>query len=121
MKILVVDDDDMVRFVCSGMLHMIHHEVVEVSSGAGALDIVRKDTAAFDIILLDDGMPEMDGLETFRNLLQIGYRNPVVICSGRDVSIDAFQVLADSPPLAVLIKPFTIQRLQAALASVLPR
>ena len=121
MRILVVDDDDMVRFVCSGMLHMIHHEVVEVSSGAAALDIVRKDTAAFDVILLDDGMPEMDGLETFRNLIQIGYRNPVVICSGRDVSIDAFQVLPDSPPLAVLIKPFTIQRLQAALASVLPR
>jgi CheY-like chemotaxis protein len=44
---------------------MIHHEVVEVSSGAGALDIVRKDTAAFDVIFLDDGMPEMDGSKRF--------------------------------------------------------
>ena len=121
MRILVVDDDDMVRFVCSGMLHMMHHEVVEVSSGSAALEIVEKKADAFDVILLDDGMPEMDGLETFRNLLGLGYRNPVVICSGRAVSIDSFQISSDCPPLAVLIKPFTIQRLQAALASVLPQ
>lgn len=121
MRILVIDDDDMVRFVCSGMLHMMRHEVVEVSSGPAALCIIEKDPDAFDVILLDDGMPEMDGLETFRNLLRRGYRHPVVICSGRDVSIESFRICSDCPPLAVLIKPFTIQRLQTTLASVLPR
>ena len=54
-KVLVVDDDDAVRAVTTEMLKRGNYDVVNVSSGQAALDILKEDT--FELILLDVGMP----------------------------------------------------------------
>lgn len=64
-RVLVVDDDELLRQMVRGMLAP-HHDVILAASGAEALECAARD--AFDVVLLDVMMPGMDGLETCRAL-----------------------------------------------------
>jgi len=119
LKILVVDDDEMVRFVCSGMLTVMNHEVITASDGHEAVRIVQAEDAGVDVIIMDDNMPQLSGMDTLRRLHYLGIHIPVVICTGRNVTAEDFRISADSVPVAILVKPFTLQQLQASLACVL--
>ena len=78
-KILIADDDVMVRSTVSKILEMFGHEVATAEDGAVAIDIVDD---SFDVIILDINMPEMDGFETIRALNDIGYDIPVLFLTG---------------------------------------
>ncbi len=116
LRILVVDDDEMVRLVCTGMLNVMNHDVVAVESGADALRQIQLNEIPFDIILIDDAMPGMTGKEVIQTLFTGGYRIPVIICSGKNVALDEFFPSPDYGPLAILRKPFTLKQLQKVLA-----
>jgi CheY-like chemotaxis protein len=108
----------MVRFVSAGMLDVLHHETVVTESGEDALRIIQQEEGRFDLILLDDIMPEMCGRELIGKLFGMGYRIPFVICSGKNTTLSDFAVSSDYQPIAVLTKPFTLHRLQAVLELV---
>ncbi len=124
MKVLVVDDDEMVRSVCSGMLRLLEHEVVTAAGGSEAIGKIVEETSQFNVILLDDAMPQMSGRETLAQLFALGIRIPVIFCTGKLVTPEE---LAETPqgeptpgqPVVVLSKPFNLQGLQSALAAVL--
>lgn len=78
-KILIADDDAMVRSTVSKMLEMFGHRVNTVSDGSGVLDIVD-DT--YDVIILDINMPIMDGFETMAELNKLKYDIPVLFLTG---------------------------------------
>lgn len=119
MKVLIVDDDDMVRTVCSGMLTLLKHEVVAVDGGEAAIHVLRASEATFDLILLDEFMPGMSGSQTMQQLRYLGIKVPIILCSGREMSVEGFTGADELRPHAVLGKPFTIQRLQTAIAAAL--
>lgn len=78
-KILVADDDKMVRTTVSKILEMFGHEVVSVDDGKYVADIVDD---SFDVILLDINMPGMDGFETIEALNLLEYDIPVIFLTG---------------------------------------
>lgn len=78
-RILVADDDEMVRATVSKILEMFGHSVTVVGDGSEAIDVVD-DT--FDIIILDINMPEMDGFETMSRLNDLGLEIPVLFLTG---------------------------------------
>jgi CheY-like chemotaxis protein len=119
-KVLVVDDDQMVLSVCSAMLNVMQHEAVTVASGAEALEHLALNESRFDLILLDESMPGMSGRETLLQLRALGIRIPVVIFSGKNVAVEEFAASADPRPAAVLSKPFTLRSLQSALIRAFP-
>jgi len=78
-KILVADDDKMVRTTVSKILEMFGHEVVSVNDGKYVAEIVDD---SFDVILLDINMPGMDGFETIEALNLLDYDIPVIFLTG---------------------------------------
>ena len=78
-KILVADDDTLVRSAIEKILHMFHHEVVAVESGRQVLERVSEE---FDVIVLDINMPGMDGFETLQHLNDQQIDIPVLFLTG---------------------------------------
>lgn len=88
-RILLVDDNKLNLKVAMKLLQPYGVKVVEVTSGRECLDILEKDTS-FDLILMDDLMPEMSGTECLNILKKIervdGYYIPVVVLTANAVS-----------------------------------
>jgi len=118
-KVLIVDDDEMVRTVCSGMLKILQHDVIAVASGESAIRTLQSAEVAFDLIFLDEIMPGMSGPQTMQQLAYLGIRIPIILCSGREMTVEEFTGSEELRPRAVLGKPFTMQRLQTAIADAL--
>jgi len=78
-KILIADDDNLVREAVQKILNMFGHEVVAVPSGEDALTTI---TDQFDVIILDINMPGMDGFETLKGINKKKLDIPVVFLTG---------------------------------------
>ncbi|MBU0731092.1 MAG: response regulator [Proteobacteria bacterium] len=78
-KILIADDDSLVREAVAKVLEMFGHEVITVTSGEEAVVAV---TSAFDVILLDINMPGMDGFETMEAIKDKEPDIPVLFITG---------------------------------------
>lgn len=81
-RVLVVDDEPLVRNVMQRILEGAGFEVLLAENGREAIDIYRKEKDAIDCVLLDLSMPELDGEETFSALRQIRSDVRVVLSSG---------------------------------------
>jgi PAS domain S-box-containing protein len=111
-RVLVVDDDPLIRASLSRQLHTLGIQCVAAKHGNDCLKIMERDQA-FDLVLSDISMPELDGLELLR-ILFVKYPGlPVVLMTGHDPSL----VLVDTLPGAPLVlrKPLGIPELRAAL------
>jgi len=77
MRLLIVDDEVNQGLLYEQELEDDGYEVDVVNSGAEALEMVKINP--YDLVVLDIGMPEMDGLETLGRLLGIDNKIPVII------------------------------------------
>ncbi len=115
--VLVVDDIPQQRQIASAMLLRLGYRPVAVASGEEAVDYVRDH--AVDVLLLDMILePGIDGLETYRRVLEVRPGTPAVPASGyaRTDRVRQCQALGAGEYLQ---KPFTVQELGAALSAVL--
>ena len=116
LKVLLVDDDYLVLRSTSAMLEDLGHEVLDVSSGEDALDILRKRAMPIDLVIADQVMPGMTGLQLAREVRAVRPGLSVLLATGH----------GELPPgsdgiLPRLTKPFTQQQLaEAAAACVRP-
>ena len=79
LKLLVVDDEVNQGLLYQQELEEDGYEVLVAHSGKEAINKVQNDK--FDLVILDIGMPEMDGLETLGRLLGINNKLPVILCT----------------------------------------
>lgn len=115
LRFLLIDDDDSVRRLCARLLGaMGFSDVHEARDGIEGLDLAR--SALPDIVLLDQDMPGMDGLEVLCRLREErGGRRPLVLLvSGRapPAGVDAEAVLA---------KPFSPEELERRVLDLVER
>ncbi len=86
-KILLVDDDDDLRQTLAEQFEMHEEfEVGQASTGARGLETAKG--SPFDLILLDVGLPDMDGREVCRMMRKAGVRCPIVMLTGADGDAD---------------------------------
>lgn len=78
-KILIADDDPMVRSTVSKILEMFGHSVETVGDGNDVLKVVDD---SYDVIILDINMPGMDGFATIRELNKLDHQIPVLFLTG---------------------------------------
>ena len=117
-KILLVDDDEALRNSLAEQLHL-HEEfaTTEAENGiAEALEIVK--STYFDCILLDVGLPDMDGRDLCRLMRRNGVRSPIIMLTGVDTDADAILGL-DSGANDYVTKPFRLGLLLARLRAQL--
>jgi two-component system response regulator MprA len=118
MKILVVDDEPAVRTSLERALSLEGYTVDLAADGAAALD--RLAAAPPDAVVLDVGMPHVDGLEVCRRMRQAGDRTPVLMLTARDAIDDRVEGL-DAGADDYLVKPFALRELRARLRALLRR
>src|SRR3954453_5962993 len=85
-RILVVDDDRSVRDALRRALTLGGYDVEAVEDGRQAL--TRLSTSAPDVVVLDSGVPEVDGLEVCRRVRDAGDRTPILMLTARDAVAD---------------------------------
>jgi DNA-binding response OmpR family regulator len=116
-RILLVDDDEALRQSLSEQLRL-HEEfaTVEADTGTKALEATKNDY--FDAILLDVGLPDIDGREVCRLLRRNGVKSPVIMLTAHQS--DADQILGlDSGANDYVAKPFRLSVLLARLRAQL--
>jgi two-component system response regulator MprA len=117
-RILVVDDDRAVREALRRALTLAGYEVQAVEDGEQALEQIAR--ALPDAVVLDIGLPGIDGLEVCRQVRRLGNRVPILMLTARDAvadRIDGLDVGADD----YMIKPFDVGELKARLRALLRR
>lgn len=117
-KILAVDDNEDNLAILHEMLLPTGVQLDCVISGAECLEITEKNT--YDVILMDYMMPEMDGLEVLRRLLdRKDFKTPVIALTANAVS-ETEDMLMSGGFSAYLTKPFTLSDLYKKLSRQLP-
>jgi two-component system, OmpR family, response regulator MprA len=116
--VMVVDDEPGVRAALERALRIERYDVRLAGDGAEALALLADSSP--DAIVLDVGMPEIDGLEVCRRLRAAGDRTPVLMLTARDAVDDRVAGL-DAGADDYLVKPFALRELQARLRALLRR
>jgi two-component system, OmpR family, KDP operon response regulator KdpE len=116
-RVLVVDDEPQILRALRINLHARQYDVVTAGSGRGALEAATD--AHPDLVILDLGLPDMDGVDVIRSL-RSWTQVPIVILSGRMNSaakVDALDAGADD----YVTKPFSVAELFARIRAVTRR
>lgn len=112
-QVLIVDDETPLLEMLSEQLQL-HEEFVPIiaTSGTAALELVKNDY--FDVIILDVGLPDMDGREVCRLMRRSGIKSPIIMLTGADTDADTILGL-DAGANDYITKPFRLGVLLARL------
>ena len=117
MKILIVDDEQLIREVIKEYCSVENYETMECDNGLDAIELIKKED--FDCVILDIMMPKMDGLSAYKEIKQIK-DVPTIILSARGDEYDkllGFDLGVDD----YLTKPFSPKELIARIKAVTKR
>ncbi len=115
LKIIVVDDDELVLRSVSNQLSTLGHEVISFSKPVDLLDRIREGEDA-DMIITDLAMPGINGMVLAQKVNEIDKNLPVILMTGW---FDGFRNFLDRGTVAgILYKPFTLYDLQKQIEEV---
>ena len=117
-RLLVVDDDPMLRTTVGRALRLEGYDVVAAEDGVIAWQHLRNDV--FGAVVLDVSMPRLDGLTVCRRMREAGDRTPVLMLTARDGIQDRVGGL-DAGADDYLVKPFALEELHARVRALLRR
>jgi two-component system, OmpR family, response regulator MprA len=118
LDILVVDDDPALRAALDRALKLEGYRVSFAHDGRQALQLMTGGSQ--DAVILDLGLPLMDGVEVCRRVRERGDRTPVLMLTARDAVTDRVEGL-DAGADDYLVKPFALDELLARLRALLRR
>lgn len=116
-KVLVVEDDKAVSNLIETTLELAQYEYITVKTGKGALLMVT--SQEIDVILLDLGLPDMDGLAVIQKI-RTWSNVPIIVVSARGEDEDKIRAL-DEGADDYLTKPFSVNELHARIRVALRR
>jgi PAS domain S-box-containing protein len=116
LRVLLVDDDELVRSAMGSMLEAMGFRVQAAGSGTEALALFRQGLEV-DLVLLDMNMPDLNGAQTLVRLLELRPGQAVLMATGySDAAIGP--LLQDRPNVGSLRKPFTPEEFRASLSAL---
>ena len=117
MRILVIDDEEMIRTLAVKILEKAGHAVMTAESGREGIELVERNPEMIDIAIVDNTMPGMTGLETIREIRRCSELLPCILSSGN--VIEPEQVPEDIRLHTYLLqKPYRPQTLVEKVADV---
>jgi CheY-like chemotaxis protein len=117
-RILVVDDEVMIRDLAAEMLRALGHQVATCQDGAEAVAYYREHWKNTDLVILDMVMPGRSGRDTFLDMRRINPAVKALLSSGFSVDGDAQKIL-DEGVRGFLQKPYTVRELSAKVGELL--
>lgn len=89
MKILVIDDEEMIRTLAVKILEKAGHAVLTAESGREGIELVERNPEMIDVAIVDSAMPGMTGFETIREMRKLSDLLPCILSSSNTVAPDA--------------------------------
>ena len=115
--ILVIDDEPQIRRAVSNALGPLSDRVLEASTGSGGIDVAA--TQRPDLIVLDLGLPDMQGLEVCREIRGWSVA-PIIVLSARHAEDEKVRLLSAGAD-DYITKPFSLRELEARVRAQLRR
>jgi DNA-binding response OmpR family regulator len=116
-RLLLIEDDPTIRTPLMRALHERGHAVASASTAMEGVQAALTDRP--DLVVLDLGLPDLDGKEMLRMLRAVS-QMPVIVATARDDETEIVRVL-DAGADDYLVKPFTAAQLDARIRAVLRR
>lgn len=118
-RILLIDDDELLRDVLAKSLHHAGHTVIQASDGQQGVDLFH--ATEIDIVITDLVMPVQEGVETIIKLRRENPNLPIIAISGGVTNSRTYLDMAGKlGAKRILAKPFTPKELLQAISEVLP-
>ena len=105
-KILLIDDEERFRIALAHQLKVRNYEVLDTDNGLDAIKIVRHHSP--EVVILDQKMPGMDGIQTLQELKKIKPEVQIIMCTGFG-STEAARITGKHDVFAYLEKPCSIE------------
>lgn len=116
-RLLLIDDNDALRTALREQLDLnAEFATAEANNGARAIELLKGDH--FDLVLLDVGLPDLDGREVCRNVRRAGIKVPIIMLTGASGNSDAILGL-DAGANDYIAKPFKLNVLLARIRAQL--
>ena len=109
-RILVVDDEKSIIDFVKAALEGLGYQVTSADSAAKILDIFKRNPEKFDLLITDQTMPGMTGLDLARQFASIRPELPVILCSGYSSAVNGEKVKGSNIKV-LAAKPFTTREL----------
>ena len=117
-RVLIDDDEESMRLLVARAIAMDGHEIVTAEDGAEALEILNRDSGAFDLLLTDIKMPVMDGIALALAAARDFPRLTILLMTGfadqRERASGLEAIVHD-----VITKPFAVADIRTAVADAL--
>ena len=117
-RILVVDDEEIVRNVAEEFLSRLGYEVLTAADGQEAVEAYRLSGAGIDLVILDMVMPRLGGRECFRALREMNPALRAILSTGYGLNVAAQEIL-DEGMLGFIQKPYQMDQLSEVVAKAL--
>ena len=117
-RILLVDDEEVQVESVRKMLERLGYTVTAAASGEEALASFLRDPASFDLVITDQTMPHMTGLELAKRILRVRPGLPVVLCTGFSEIVDANAAQA-AGIRGFQMKPFSLREMAGTVRAAL--
>ncbi len=116
--ILLVDDQEPVREVCSAMLRTLGYRVLTASDGREGLDCYRDAWREIDVVIVDMVMPVLGGPECFRGMKEVNPGVRAILATGYSLE-GAVQEVMSEGVLGFIKKPFRMEQLSQAVSAAI--
>ncbi|MFA1621565.1 sigma-54-dependent transcriptional regulator [Rhizobium mongolense] len=117
-QILVVEDDPVQRRLLKNAIERHGHVVHQAENGRIGLEMVKRDSGLFNVILLDLMMPEMTGLEFLEALHELGTQIPVIVQTGQG-GIETVVQAMRAGAFDFVVKPVSPERIATSIANAM--
>jgi len=117
-RILFVDDEELLTEWGQASLERLGYTVTALTDSTEALNLFSSEPSRFDLVVLDQTMPKLTGLNLARELRQIRPDLPIILCTGHSDSVSP-QKASEAGIKEFLIKPIAKQQLATVVRSVL--
>ena len=120
-RVLIVDDEDMLRELLTEQLTEAGYAVCEASNGVEAIEVLKRlqaEQVRVDAVVLDMNMPKMDGAKAFAEIRALFPRMPILIVTGY-AQDEMVQKVVESGANGVLVKPYDAEALFEKLNEIL--
>ncbi|MFC4736412.1 response regulator transcription factor [Bacillus daqingensis] len=115
-RILVADDEEILRMLITDTLEDLGHDITEAEDGADALQKLSE--ASFDLLVVDYMMPEKTGMEVLESLSDEQRNMPVIMLTAKAQEQDKQRALAAGADY-FMAKPFSPEELEALVEDIL--
>jgi len=117
-RILLADDDALVRETSAEFLRAFGHQVVTAFDGQNAIEIFEKDGQNIDVVIMDMVMPRINGPAAVRHIRSLNADVPVIFATAYDRTV-SLEDASKFERTMLVTKPFTPEKLNQLLATVL--